>query len=126
MQPFLLPCNMKYIISVSVVILIMSCSKKTNQKVKAFRENDTTSVYTTEFVLTDKEDITEVIHEKRDGSWAFYSAHFFDDFPGFTLVIPLGEVIKKDSSVLELADMKKGHVAHRKFKGDKWVIEKIK
>ena len=42
------------------------------------------------------------------------------------MVVGLGQIITRDSSLFEVADMPMGYVAHRKFKGDKWIIEKKK
>lgn len=39
------------------------------------------------------------------------------------MIVGLGQIIKIDSTVLEIADMQEGYFAHRKFKGDKWIIE---
>jgi hypothetical protein len=41
-------------------------------------------------------------------------------------LVGLGQITKIDSTLFEIADMPIGYIAHRKHKGDKWVIEKNK
>ena len=93
---------------------------------KKFKESDNTAVFTTKFVIIDKKDITTVTHEKEDGAWQFFSSDHFDHFEDVAKVVGLGEIIKIDSSILELADMPEGYIGHRKYKGDKWIIEERK
>lgn len=93
---------------------------------KKFEESDSTAVFTTKFVTNNKKDITRVTHEKEDGAWQFFSNDHFDNFYDVAKVVGLGEIIKMDSSILELADMKKGFVANRNSKSDKWLIEENK
>jgi hypothetical protein len=93
----------------------------TNMK---FKEKDDTAVFTTKFVIIDKKDITTVIHEKEDGAWQFFSNDHFDNFEDVAQIVGLVEIVQLDSTILELADMSEGFEAHRKFKGDKWIIEK--
>lgn len=93
---------------------------------KKFKEADNTAVFTTKFVTIDKKVITKVTHENEDGAWQLFSNDHFDNYEEVAKIVGLGEIIKIDSSVLELADMKEGYFAHREFKGDRWVIEKQK
>ena len=93
---------------------------------KKFKESDNTAVFTTKFVVVDKRDITKVTHDKEDGAWQFFSNDPFNNFEDVAKIVGLGEIIKLDSSILELADMKEGYFAHRNFKGDKWTIEESK
>lgn len=83
-------------------------------------------VLTTEFVLKQIMDITEVVHDKKDGKWIFYHESFFDKNPGFTILSTLRQVIKIDSSVTELANMERGFTAYRKSKQYQWIIQKQK
>lgn len=89
---------------------------------KKFKEPDNTAVFTTKFVITDKKEITVVTHEKEDGAWQFFSEDDFDDYSKVAMIVGLGQIIKLDSSILELADMPVGYSAKRKDKGEKWVI----
>ena len=104
---------------------LYSCKSdtKTQMTAKKFKEPGNTAVFTTSFVITDKKDITRVTHDKEDGAWQFLSNDQFDNFKDVAKIVSLEQIIKIDSSVLELADMKEGFVAHRNSKNDKWVIE---
>ena len=113
--------------SIALLPVISCSSNRTKQTVaKKFKENDTTVVYTTEFVLKQKLDIVEVVHDNKHGAWMFINNGYYDSAVGFTEISTLGDVIKVDSSIMELGDMDTGFFAHRKFKGDSWVIEKMK
>ena len=94
--------------------------------IKKFKEADNTAVFTTKFVIVDKKDITYVTHDKEDGAWQFFSDDHFDDFENVAKIVALGEIIKLDSTLLELADMPEGSSAHRKSKADKWTIQEKK
>jgi hypothetical protein len=93
---------------------------------KKFTQSDNTAVFSTKFVIVDNKEITTVYHNKEDGAWQFFSDDHFDHFEKVVKIVGLGEITKRDDTLLELADMPAGSVAHRKFKGDKWVIEKEK
>lgn len=91
---------------------------------KKFKEADNTAVFTTKFVITENKEITEVHHDEDDGAWQFFSDDKFDDFSKVVKIVGLGQITKIDTTLFEIADMPMGYVAHRKFKGDKWIIEK--
>ena len=93
---------------------------------KKFKEADNTAVFTTKFVIVDNKEITEVHHDEDDGAWQFFSDDKFDDFSKVVKLVGLGQITKIDSTLFEIADMPTGYVAHRKYKGDKWIIEKKK
>jgi hypothetical protein len=40
-------------------------------------------------------------------------------------IVGLNEIIDKDPTLKELADMEPGQVATRKFKGDIWIIKRV-
>jgi hypothetical protein len=103
----------------------ISCTQGASNQMtnKKFKEADNTAVFTTKFVIIHKKDITFVTHDKEDGAWQFFSDDHFDDFEKVAKVVGLGEIIKLDKTLLELADMPEGFSAHRKFKGDKWIIQ---
>jgi hypothetical protein len=42
------------------------------------------------------------------------------------MIVCLGNIIKKDKTLLEISDLPMGFCATRKMKGDKWMIEKTK
>jgi hypothetical protein len=108
--------------------MLTSCLSDTGKQMtnKKFKEAENTAVFTTKFVTIEKRDITRVTHEKEDGAWQFFSSDHFDNFEDVAKVVGLGQIIQMDSTILELADMQPGHVAHRRFKGEKWIIEEDK
>jgi hypothetical protein len=93
---------------------------------KKFPDSDNIAVFTTKFVTADRQDITSVTHKKEDGAWQFFSDDQFDNFESVVKIVGLREIIKMDSTILELEDLPVGHKARRKFKGDKWIIDEIK
>ncbi|HEV3412107.1 MAG TPA: hypothetical protein VG101_06500 [Puia sp.] len=88
-----------------------------------FKEPDNTAVFTTKFVVVDKKDITIVYHEIDDGAWQFFSNDHFDDFEQVAMIVGLGELLKIDKSLLELADMQRGYYARREAKDTPWTVE---
>jgi hypothetical protein len=90
---------------------------------KKFKEPDNTAVFTTKFVAVDKKDITVVYHEIDDGAWQFFSDDHFDDFEQVAMIVGLGELIKMDKSLLELANMPRGYYAHRGGRNTPWTVE---
>ncbi|OCX51844.1 hypothetical protein BEL04_17695 [Mucilaginibacter sp. PPCGB 2223] len=99
-----------------------SKSKKTTEK--KFKEPLSTSVLTTKFVTDDNKDITYVTHNEDDGSWEFLSDDVFDDQKVIVRVIDLGQMLERDATLLDLADMPVGHYAVRDSRDDAWVISK--
>ena len=102
----------------------LNISKSITQK--KFNEADNTAVFTTKFVITDNKEITEVHHDEGDGAWQFFSDDQFDDLSKVIKLVGLGQITKIDSTLFEIADIPTGYVAHRKYKGDKWIIKKKK
>lgn len=90
---------------------------------KQFVEANDTAVFTTKFVVLDNKDITIVNHHKEDGAWEFFSNDHFENFYEVAMVVGLEQMIKRDDTILDVADLPVGYTAHRKFKGDKWIIE---
>ena len=90
---------------------------------KKFKEPDGTAVFTTQFVVVDKKDITVVYHDIDDGAWQFFSNDHFENSEQVAMMVGLGEIIKMDKSLLELANMPRGHYAHREAKGTPWTVE---
>jgi len=93
---------------------------------KNFKEPKNTAVFTTKFVINDKNDITMVNHHVDDNNWEFLSDDKFDDYREVIKIVSLENIIKQDSSVLEIADLAPGYSAHRKSRNDNWIIEQIK
>ena len=120
--------RIKIFIPLFILTVLYSCNSKNTNKMttKKFEEAENTAVFTTKFVVVDKKDITTVYHEEEDGAWQFFSEDTFENFNEVAKVVGLGQIIKLDESILELADMPLGFKAHRNSKGEKWVIEKQK
>jgi len=97
-------------------------SKKTDEK--KFKEPLSTAVLTTKFVINENKDITYVTHNEDDGSWEFLSDDIFDDHKTVIMVVELSQMIERDPSLLDLADMPVGHYAVRDNQGDAWTISK--
>lgn len=114
---------MRFIVVIKVIILVTltCCSSDTQNNIenKRFIEPDNTVVFTTKFVVIDKRGITTVTHEKEDGA----SNDQFDNFEDVAKIVGLGEIIKLDSTLLEIADLPVEFTAQRRFKGEKWVIK---
>ncbi len=94
------------------------------KKSKQFKEAGNTAVYTTIHVMKEGSTITLVSHEL-DGDWQFMGDETLEDFTKVGMLVALDEVVKKDKSILELADLPIGHKATRHTRNDKWAIEKI-
>lgn len=92
---------------------------------KKFKESEKTAVFTTKFVIKNNKEITTVYHFKEDSTWQFSSSDEVKNFEDVAMIVKLGQIIKNDNSILEIADLPLGYFAYRKSKGDKWIIEKI-
>ena len=103
------------------MISIFGCGKSKLKK-KEFKDSPNTSVFTTKFVLDDNKTITYVTHDNEDGSWQFFSDDKFENFSEVAKIVGLKEIVKIDSTLLELADLPLGYYATRKHKTDKWNI----
>ena len=108
------------------MISIFGFGKANSQSKKKFVDSPKTAVFTTKFVVNDKKEITYVSHDDEDGAWQFFSDDKFEDFEKVAKVISLEEILKIDSTLLELADLPLGYIATRKNMKSQWKIEKIK
>ncbi|OAQ38180.1 hypothetical protein A5893_15390 [Pedobacter psychrophilus] len=97
---------------------------KSKNTTKTFTDPPNTAVFTTKFVIFDNKDITHVTHEIEDGAWQFFSDDEFEHFEDVAKIVGLQEIIKRDNSILELADLPLGYLATRKNKDEKWEIKK--
>ena len=93
---------------------------------KKFVEKENTAVFTTKFVAVENKDVTKVYHDIEDGSWQFFSNDEFENYEKVAMIVCLGNIIKKDKTLLEISDLPMGFCATRKMKGQKWIIEKTK
>lgn len=88
---------------------------------KSFQDDLNTAVITTKYILEGKSPILSVFHYD-DGSWQFSGPE--EDLPDDDYrVLSLEEIIKMDSSVLELADLPYEGEAHRETKGAPWKLK---
>jgi hypothetical protein len=95
------------------------------QRIKKDLEKSTdTAAFTTKFVLEDNKVITYVKHEIEDGAWQFFSDDEFEEFESVARIIGLNEIMDKDPTLKQLADMEPGYIATRNYKGDKWTIKR--
>jgi hypothetical protein len=94
------------------------------KKHKQFNEPGNTAVYTTTYVMKHGSPITLVLHEL-DGDWQFMGDESLEDFTKVAMLVALDEIVIKDKSILELADLPIGHKATRGSRNEKWTIDKI-
>jgi len=99
-----------------------SCQKPITKK---FKESEKTVVFTTKFVVLENKEITSVYHYAEDNTWQFYSNDKVENYMDVAMLVGLGQIIKIDDTILEIADLPEGYFAFRKAKGEKWVIEKM-
>ena len=115
---------MKKLISTLLLlsVVLISCEKPFSKK---FKESEKTAVFTTKFVMLENKEITLVYHFGQDSAWQFSSNDEFKNYKDVAMLVELSQIIKKDNTILEIADLPLGYLASRKSKGEKWKIEKI-
>jgi hypothetical protein len=121
-------------IFIFTLIVFVSCSigtkknpeAKQTMSLKTFKDSMNTAVFTTKFVILDNKDITLVRHDADDGAWTFFSNDKYEDYKDVAKIVGLGQIIKIDSSVLEIADLPLGYYASRNSKQDNWKVEQLK
>ena len=92
--------------------------------IKNFNDDLNTAVFTTKFILEDKDPILYVFHYEEDGSWQFSGNEQKINNNDYRIV-SLQEIINLDESILEIADLPLEHMAYRKSKKDPWSINRI-
>lgn len=90
---------------------------------KQFQQNIDTAVFTTKYVLEKKSPIIHVYHYDEDGAWQFSSSEVVEEDEDFR-VVSLEEILRFDSSVLEVSDLSLGYEAHRKNESSLWEMAK--
>ena len=78
---------------------------------KRFKDPLNTVVFTTKFVIRESKTITSVWHYEDDTTWQFSSDDEYENFESVAMIVTLGQVISKDKSILEIADLPLGYVA---------------
>lgn len=99
--------------------------EKVLSTLKKFKDTLNTAVFTTNFVVKYKKEITYVTHEIEDGAWQFFSNDKFENYEDVAMIVSLGEIIKIDKTVLDIADLPLGYVATRQSTNDKWTKKKV-
>ncbi|MGB8490568.1 MAG: hypothetical protein WCE64_05875 [Bacteroidales bacterium] len=69
-----------------------------------FQESLNTAVFTTKFVIKNKNLITTVYHDSEDGEWEFFN-DFFENYEDVAMVFSLEEIINLDDTILDISDM---------------------
>lgn len=87
---------------------------------KKFSDSLNTAVFTTKFVIRDKQTITTIFHDYEDGAWQFFSDDHFKNYEDVAMVVSLEEIIELDKTILEIADLPLGYVAVRKSLKGRW------
>jgi hypothetical protein len=70
-------------------------------------------------VLDDGMPVVFVIHYSEDESWAFLSGEAFS--PDRGLLVSMGNVVRRDPSLLSIADLPPGWVATRDSADGRWL-----
>jgi hypothetical protein len=83
-----------------------------------FEDRPNTAALTTSDVLGANAPILQVTHDADDGSWQFLPGGIVN--PSDARVVGLGEICRRDPSLLELADLPEGWRAWRERVGAKW------
>ncbi len=64
--------------------------------------------------------IAHVSHDDEDGSWQFHNSEPGPVEDGDIMIVSLQNVVKRDESILELADLPEGWHAWRSSKSSPW------
>ena len=105
-------------------ILFVGCGSTNNPMAKEFSEPGNTSVFTTKFIIEDKNDITYVSHDLEDGAWQFMSNDEFENYESIAKIVGLQQIVEIDSTILKIADLPLGYIATRPNKLTQWTIIK--
>ncbi|NLH16232.1 MAG: hypothetical protein GX455_06615 [Phycisphaerae bacterium] len=76
------------------------------------------AVFTTQSVLENRAPILMVTHDEDDGSWQFLDGTVPKTEDG--RIMGLEEIVSKDHSILELADLPEGWMAYRQTPLSPW------
>lgn len=87
-----------------------------------FKEPKTATTITVVDILNGAKPILYVTHDEDDGMWQFLTGDDVEEDQA--RVVALEQVISKDSSLRELADLPKGWIAWRETATSKWIRQK--
>jgi len=76
-------------------------------------------------VINQGKPITIVIHEIDDGNWKFLCKEDSDNQKNGMIMVSLQEILMIDPTIAEIAYLKEGNIAIRKYVGDDWKISPI-
>ena len=83
-----------------------------------FEEPENVATFTVGKILKGEASILLVCHDAVDGSWQFLTGEAFD--MNDAMLVSLKEMVIRDSSVLELADLPLGWCATRTHRESQW------
>ena len=84
-----------------------------------FGQTPDTAVFTLRTIIFGGEPILHITHDMDDHGWQFLGAGDADE--NDAAIVGLGEIVKLDPSVLEVADMAPGWHAWRRSKSSPWL-----
>jgi hypothetical protein len=90
-----------------------------------FRCSLSTAVFTSRIVINQGKPILIVLHEIDDGNWKFLSKDDSDNSKDGLIMVSLQEILMIDPTISEIAFLKEGNIAIRKYIGDDWKIAPI-
>jgi hypothetical protein len=85
-----------------------------------FKCSLSTAVFTTRGVLNQGKPITIVLHEMDDGNWKFLSKEDLNVTRESLIMVSLQDILMIDPTLSEIAFLKEGNIAIRRFVGDDW------
>jgi hypothetical protein len=88
-----------------------------------FKEKRTTTVFTLHQIIEESKPVLFVNHSKDDGSWQFLSGDFFK--PNDVTAVSLQEIVEKDETLNDLADLPRGWQASRGAVTEEWLRVKV-
>jgi hypothetical protein len=86
---------------------------------KEFKDSLKIVVFTSKYVINQNSPIVYVAHHE-DGTWEFWGEQIIDESE--IMLVTLEQIIQKDISVLELADLPIEFSAQRKTKDSDWIL----
>jgi hypothetical protein len=86
---------------------------------KEFKDSLKIVVFTSKYVISQNSPIVYVAHHE-DGTWEFWGDQIIDESE--IMLVTLEQIIEKDKSVLELADLPIEFSAQRKTKDSGWIL----
>ena len=89
-----------------------------------FDQQENSAAITTKGIVFEGEPVLLVFHDADDHGWQFLGMGAFN--MENSAIVSMSDIVKLDSTVLEVAHMEPGWFASREHVGAKWNIEKSK